>query len=112
MDATITGTTPATYTLSLVVVDAAGHRATSERDLDTVLVPTPHIEGFQLEDRSPGLGEVTNIAAVESGLSGAEATWNWRVAVGDPDLAVPGAARTGSTAAAPVRQSRARTRSR
>ena len=112
VDATIPDTTPTTYTLSLVVVDAAGHRATSERDLDAVLVPTPHIELFQVEDRSPGLGEVTNISAVESGLSDAGRDLELDRRRGRRRPGLPGAACTGGILCRSSSTARARTRSR
>ncbi|MDQ0373761.1 hypothetical protein [Cellulomonas humilata] len=81
VETVITGSVPETYTLGLEIVDARGHRTSTERPVDTVLVPTPHIEAFLLEHAEPAVGQVANIAAVESGLSGAEATWEWSVLV-------------------------------
>ena len=86
VEATVPGTAPATYTLGLEILDDRGHRTSTERPLDAVLVPTPNIESFLLEHAEPSVGQVTNIAAVESGLSGTDATWEWSVLFGDVPL--------------------------
>lgn len=86
---TLQGEEPASYELTLVVTDADGRRATLVRPLDTVLVPTPHIASFSIDNPSPGLGEVTNISADESGLSGADSTWQWEVSLDGIPLPFP-----------------------
>lgn len=87
---TLAGDEPATYELSLVIVDDDGRRATLSRPLETVLVPTPHIASFSIDNADPGLGQVTNISADESGLSGAESTWQWEVSLDGVPLPFPG----------------------
>ena len=72
------------------MVDADGRRATLSRPLDTVLVPTPRIASFSIDNPTPGLGEVANISADESGLSGAESTWQWEVSLDGIPLPFPG----------------------
>lgn len=86
---TLRGEEPATYELTLVVVDADGRRSTLTRPLDAVLVPTPRIASFSIDNPTPGLGEVTNISADESGLSGAESAWHWEVSLGGVPLPFP-----------------------
>ncbi|GEK19823.1 hypothetical protein [Cellulomonas xylanilytica] len=86
VDVTLEATAPASYTLSLEIVDSAGHRATSKRALDTVLVPTPHIEKFLVDDTTPGTSEIVHIAAVESGLPEGGATWQWSVTLPEKGL--------------------------
>ncbi|WP_456787261.1 hypothetical protein [Cellulomonas sp. P5_C5] len=79
VELTLQGTEPASYTLVLEIVDSAGHHAISRKAIDTVLVPTPHIEDFLVDDTTPGTSEIIHIAAVESGLPAGEATWSWSV---------------------------------
>ena len=100
------GTRDATR-LTLVVTDPDGPSGDRSSDRWTPSwCPTPHIASFSIDNPTPGLGEVANISADESGLSagGGDVAVGGRRSTGSP-LPFPGSPR-------PAHRSRCSSRSR